>query len=374
MSVFEGCSDSCGWAAAVIALFAAGTFGVPIKETHSMPNLNPLIFQSFKTAVFFLESLCFIKLANVPCCTYTPWGLLSGLLWVLGGTGGIVAVRLAGLAVAVGTWASVMICVNFVWGILIFQEPVANIKSTVAAFILLGLGLTGMSKFGAPPCRSSDAASAADLNRSSHSVMSNSKCDLDDSDDKREENDDDNTAPERVRLLVRSHSGVFRRTGVKSEESAEVVLDTASKTELPAAFEIDTAFLLLFNPETHVRVFGVILRKRVAGILAAFFNGIMSGSALIPMHYAKRHGLGGANYMISYATGAVFANASIWIIYYAVLVMQMRRNSCQSWMKNLLQAADNMPEWHFQKLWKTGLAAGTLSQFRRGRTTLFVFF
>jgi hypothetical protein len=35
---------------------------------------------------------------------------------------------MAGLAIAVGTWASVMICVNFVWGILIFQ-----VRQTVKA-------------------------------------------------------------------------------------------------------------------------------------------------------------------------------------------------------------------------------------------------
>ena len=88
MTVFDGCGDSCGWTAALIALFAAGTYGVPIKETRSLTDLNPLIFQSFKTAVFFVMSAT-VLVVGVPL-GFTPWGVLSGLLWVLGGTGGVV--------------------------------------------------------------------------------------------------------------------------------------------------------------------------------------------------------------------------------------------------------------------------------------------
>jgi len=32
-SVFDGCDDSCGWIAAVVAALAYGSFGVPIKAT-----------------------------------------------------------------------------------------------------------------------------------------------------------------------------------------------------------------------------------------------------------------------------------------------------------------------------------------------------
>jgi Transmembrane family, TMEM144 of transporters len=357
MSVFEECSDSCGWTAALIALFAAGTYGVPIKETHSLTDLNPFIFQSFKTMVFVITSLSVLQLGNVPC-TFTPWGILSGLLWVLGGTGGVVAVRMAGLAVAVGTWASVMICVNFVWGILVFREPVANMQNTVSAFVLLGLGLVGMSKYGAPP--PSSTTTTNESNEGDDKLKRVDSCDDDANEEQMESGDND-----RANLIVKSKSVVLRRTGMKSDETAvaEVLLDTSSRTATPMEIDANTTTSSsAFNPESHVRVCGIILSKRAAGIMAALFNGLMSGSSLIPMHYAKRHGFGGANYIISYATGALLSNIGIWIIYYTVLVVRLYRKHGDdeiSWKATLQKAAGSMPEWHFQQLWKPALAAGT---------------
>ena len=80
---------------------------------------------------------------------FTKSGLLSGLLWVMGGASGVYAIRLAGLAISVGTWASIMIIVNFIFGILIFREPVHGIEGTVGSFMLLILGLVGMSHYSA---------------------------------------------------------------------------------------------------------------------------------------------------------------------------------------------------------------------------------
>jgi hypothetical protein len=50
----------------------------------------------------------------------------------------------------------------------------------------------------------------------------------------------------------------------------------------------------------QVLLCGVLMKKRVAGICGAIFNGVMTGSSLIPLHYAKTQGYGGANYMIRY--------------------------------------------------------------------------
>jgi hypothetical protein len=126
--LLDGCSDKCGWMAAGISLLAYGTYGVPIKETKHLPQLNPLVFQSYKTCTMFVLAPIVVTILDGSGAPwrYSPWGLLSGLLWVLGGTGGVVSVRWCGMAMAVGTWASVMICVNFVWGLLIFAELARN--------------------------------------------------------------------------------------------------------------------------------------------------------------------------------------------------------------------------------------------------------
>ena len=57
------------------------------------------------------HSTWFRSVAGEPF-TFTPWGLLSGLFWVPGGTAGIAAVRTAGLAVSQGTWSTLKIMVR----------------------------------------------------------------------------------------------------------------------------------------------------------------------------------------------------------------------------------------------------------------------
>ena len=54
----------------------------------------------------------------------------------------------AGMAKAEGTWSSVIVAVNFFWGIIIFQEHVKSLSETLAAFTTLTIGLIGMSTAG----------------------------------------------------------------------------------------------------------------------------------------------------------------------------------------------------------------------------------
>jgi len=68
------------------------------------------------------HSCCICSVAGEPFI-FTPWGLLSGLFWVPGGTAGIVAVRTAGLAVSQGTWSTLKIMVRI-------SNPLAQTKSS----------------------------------------------------------------------------------------------------------------------------------------------------------------------------------------------------------------------------------------------------
>ena len=52
---------------------------------------------------------------------FTAWGIVSGLFWVPGGVAGIYAIRNAGIAMAVGTWSSIIVLTSFFWGIIIFE-------------------------------------------------------------------------------------------------------------------------------------------------------------------------------------------------------------------------------------------------------------
>jgi hypothetical protein len=53
VSIFAGCTQWCGWPAALLAIFGFGSFGVPIKFASSV-DVDPLVMQSYKTWVCFL--------------------------------------------------------------------------------------------------------------------------------------------------------------------------------------------------------------------------------------------------------------------------------------------------------------------------------
>ena len=63
--------------------------------------------------------------------------------------------------------------------------------------------------------------------------------------------------------------------------------------------------------------FGASLNNRTKGILGAVMNGILSGSSLIPVHLAKKQGLGGAFYWPSFCVGAFLSNAIVIALYTA---------------------------------------------------------
>jgi hypothetical protein len=266
---------------------------------------------------------------------WTPWGLVSGFLWVIGGTGGIYGIRMAGLAIAVGTWASVMILVNFVWGILIFREPVRNIWSTLGAFLLLGCGLVGMSHYSAPQNKQQHQHQQQlddnDINDTVHSMENKNNSNKSTTYGSGLDNNNTND-PERS-LIPPSQ---------EQQQGTHFSLVDGKKNDQP-----DTTL-----------VGGHIVNKRAAGIAGAVFNGLMTGSSLIPLHYAEQEGFGGARYMISFASGALISNIMIWFVWWAVCFADTYQRDVAG--SKLRQTADNMPQWHFYQLWLPAGIAGIL--------------
>jgi hypothetical protein len=90
------CDDTCwGWAAALLAAVAFGSFGVPIKsEAARSVDIDPLVFQTYKTTMCFLTSWLVVwyfvsregtvEAKNESFLTFTPWGIVAGLFWVQG--------------------------------------------------------------------------------------------------------------------------------------------------------------------------------------------------------------------------------------------------------------------------------------------------
>lgn len=115
--------DSIGWLAAIVSIVSFGSFGVPMKNegmywsrvwciynvkllkrwrycciipsfsffvflflsiASTSVDVDPLVFQSYKTVMCFLSSFLVILFGIKP--SFTPWGLVSGLFWVPAGT------------------------------------------------------------------------------------------------------------------------------------------------------------------------------------------------------------------------------------------------------------------------------------------------
>lgn len=332
-SIFDDCDDSCGWIAAVVAALAYGSYGVPIKETAQI-DVHPLVLQSFKSFTMFLMCWC-VQLLGVKA-SWTPWGLASGLLWVIGGTCGVYAIRAAGMAVAVGTWAPTMVCVNFVWGILVFQEPVADFWGTVGAFCLLGVGLVGMSHFSAPKEKEKVEQDGVQLQL----LLGH----------KDEKDEDDATRP--TTSSVTGHLGRRERL-LKQDQNDEHQRGVEESLTSSAG-----ASRLTSCGEKMVIILGHTLNKRIAGIVAAFLNALFAGSSLIPLHYAKQQGFAGANYIISFSVGALCANTALWLVFF--LYYYYTRLGDFLTESRLVQACRCMPRWHIRELWLPGLMAGEI--------------
>jgi hypothetical protein len=168
LAFLDGCASvQCGWMAAVISVVSFGSFGVPLRSTSTV-EMHPLVMQSYKTLTCF--ATCWMVLWLGEDLRWSSYGLLSGLFWVPGATCGVYGIQNAGLAVAVGTWSSIIVLTSFFFGIIVFQEKVKNLGFAFLGFCCLILGLVGMSKYAANAAHQPD--SSKDGSTSTTSIIS----------------------------------------------------------------------------------------------------------------------------------------------------------------------------------------------------------
>jgi hypothetical protein len=145
-----------GWICEVCAWILFGSFGVPMKHPSVIKaGVDPLMYQSWKTGVFFITSWLVLAWTDF---AFTPFGLLSGLFWVPGGTLAILSVQNAGLASGLGVVQGCIVLVSFFWSLAIFREPMWSIGLTVLGVAALITGIVGMSFSLRPSSSKGDAA------------------------------------------------------------------------------------------------------------------------------------------------------------------------------------------------------------------------
>jgi hypothetical protein len=214
-----------------------------------MVNPDPFVLQTYKSAMSFLT--CWFVLFLGVDFNFSPWGILSGLMWVSGGVCGIFGIRNAGLAISVGTWSSITVLASFAWGIFVFDEQVQSIRGTAIGVLLLLFGFVGMTYFSLGEDEDRDAESSL-------------------------------TDP----LLESSDEEVCTRDEHTGTESTDPVVEASAiegETEQTVMNTIPTEKK---EDGSSIMFLGLKCDKKVLGILGAAVDGILGGSNLIPMKLA----------------------------------------------------------------------------------------
>jgi len=238
--------------------------------------------------------------------TFTWWGIVSGLFWVPGGAFNIFAIRNAGLAISQGIVASSIVMVSFIWGNLIFREPVKSQIIAYAAVWLIMAGLYGMSYY-------SSAESFSESNNSS--------------DDEGEEEQD---------LITSKHS----------DEDFEN--DSMALSALSEPLEIIQQQPI--GSKRSILICGRTFSRRNLGLLSALMCGLWGGSCLVPMHYSTGN-TNGLGYVISFSIGAMVVTILLWILRFFYQLFKL---------KSVREAYEVLPSFHFGVMWLPGATAGSL--------------
>ncbi|KAL7531384.1 hypothetical protein ACHAWF_003753 [Thalassiosira exigua] len=291
-----------GWFAAFVGMIGFGSFAVPIKgDAANSVDIDPLVMQSYKSLMCFLTSWLVVLFGQE--ISFTWWGIVSGLFWVPSGACNIFAIRNAGLAISQGIVASSIVMVSFIWGNLIFHEPVKNQVIAYAAVWMIMAGLYGMSYF----------STAESLSAESSTISLEEEPEEEQQDLMRKRNDSD-----------------AENDSIPSQP-LEISPPSPRRTR---------TIVILGKPYS----------RRNLGLCAALMCGTWGGSCLVPMHYSTgdTNGLG---YVISFSVGALVITILLWIVRFVIQICKLR---------SMKEAYDVLPSFHFRVMWMPGATAGSL--------------
>jgi len=395
----DNCTPLCGWVVAGIAIISHGSYPVPMKGGRANSvHVNPFVFQTYNVVVCFL--LCWVVLLLGEELSYTPWGLLSGFLFNVGGSANIYAVRSIGLISSNGIVSCLSVLVSFLWGKLIFSEQFKSQNETIIAIALLLVGLPGMIYVSAPtndqveggfaPTTTTTRANAGVSPHHTHSGVQllspstpSSKADdgslslishysllaaEQQQQQQQQGSEDDNTTPTGHYYVDACCDGSLRSAMSRGKDDF-FPIPSLSYGETQEMISQQRALTSVLLEESCVSVTvrrrkgskggsamtmrsgGREMSRRTLGYFAAVCAGVFLGSSLIPVHFAcqSNHGLG---YIISFTAGALIVNIFLWLLLF--LFYLIRHHYSPS------NAYNALPSMHFRVLWIPGAISGSL--------------
>jgi hypothetical protein len=259
---------------------------------------------------------------------------------------------LAGMATSEGTWSSVIVLVNFVFGILVFHEGVKSFADTCFSFFLITAGLIGMSLYSSPQPQEQEKQ----VNQPMIEAATN-------------QSEENNVKKSRQK-------GLRQRQASSDDENYDEEAVPVEPFDKAGEKGPKENFLLSLPAMGSS---SLILSRRDLGIIAAAINGFCGGTSLVPMHYAAEEGFGGKNkisdqgdgndrcsqpnvvlnpissgarYYFSFAAGSMLVISAVWVVLFAY---RMAENQ-----GNFVAAVASLPKWHFKELWFPGFLSGAL--------------
>ena len=295
---------------------------------------------------------------------FTSWGIVSGIFWVPGGWAGIYGIRTAGLAVAAGTWSSMIVLTSFFWGIFVFEEKVKSKLGACCACCTLIVGLIGMSMFSRPRAKRRDVEQVGDekgMQKKRESIT------LDEEDIEGMRKRIYSSKDLKAAISNKGSSSDFETASKRgvAKKVSEKKVKTDAKTapsslpltalEMESLIEKDTFHIIKHHatPEMkRISIFGGHLTKRQLGLTGALFNGLWGGTNMIPLHYAAREGYGGPSYVISFSCGSLIVTIALWAMRF--LYKLYRHDG------DVTKAYRALPPFHVREMWLLGSISGLI--------------
>lgn len=322
MASLEACGTGCGLLAAFIGCLGSGSFGAPLKcKAVDMVNggkgPDAFVLQTYKSTMYFLTSWL-VLLLGVDF-EFTPWGILSGIMWVTGGVCGIFGIRNAGLAISVATWSSIAVLISFCWGIFFFGEQVQSVSGTVFGIIMMIIGFIGMAYFSS----FEDETIETPVNEETSLELTR------------------DLAEPLLEIESEMNDG-------NNEENAE---DAAGENDGSPIVEASQSSKQDDDTNDNMIAFcGRNWERKRVGVLGASVDGFLGGSVLIPMKLAPSIDRG-LDYVISFAIGAACATILGWVLYFSV-------NSYRE--QSFVRGYKALPSLYLDKIVMPGALSGVL--------------
>ena len=163
--------------------------------------------------------------------------------------------------------------VSYLWGVIVFDEPVHSKLMTFVSILSMMLGLSGMSYA---------SSKSIDLEANFHYIELTED---NESHPKSHHVDESDNTEEHEEAIPLQKNGAIGKRNVPPKESLDYEMDANMYRTTDESFDYTNKAEK--DEINTIELFGNIVSRRTAGIIGAVCNGIFSGTSFVPMQYLR---------------------------------------------------------------------------------------